>query len=152
MAGALELLYERLKKLEDESRSLYLAALTQQRNFEQQLAALDRFRGIYSSDLVNKGMSGPISHGTYEHYTAFIGRLDNISAEQLKGLQKIKAEVATRLQAFKIAEARRKGVEMLMEKRRLEAATALAKQEQKLSDDLSTNRFFQKSQTSSADY
>ena len=41
---------------------------------------------------------------------------------------------------------------MLMEKRRLEAATALAKQEQKLSDDLSTNRFFQKSQTSSADY
>ena len=152
MAGALELLYERLKKLEDESRALYGADVRQQRSFEVPFVAVDRWRWIYCSDVVNKGMSGPVSHGTYVHYMAFIARLDNISAEQLKVLQKIKAEVATRLQAFKDAESRRKGVEMLMEKRRLEAATALAKQEQKLSDDLSTNRFFQKSQTSSADY
>ena len=74
------------------------------------------------------------------------------NAEKYAKEDKERREVATRLQAFKDAEARRKGVEMLMEKRRLEAATALAKQEQKLSDDLSTNRFFQKSQTSSADY
>lgn len=145
MAQALELLYERLKKQEEDLRAVYLATLQQQRNFEAQLAALDKYRGIYSSDLVNKGMQGPITHGTYEHYTAFIGRLDTISAEQLRGLEKIKAEVSKRLTAFKDAEAKRKGVEMLMEKRSLQAKLKAEKQEQKLSDDLSTNRFFQKS-------
>ncbi len=137
------------KKKEEEARNLYLATLQQKNNFLQQLQALDNFRGIYSSELTNKGMQAPIQHGTYEHYISFIKRLDNISAEQLAGLKKIESEVEKRLNQYKEIEAKRKGLEMLMKKRALEAEAKIAKQEQKLSDDLATNKFFQSSQQKS---
>ena len=144
MSNALELLYERLTKKEEEARSIYMLALQEQRNFEKQLDALNNYRSIYSSELVDKGMKGGMTTSTYSHFTSFINRLDNISAEQLQGFYKIKEETAKKLAFYKEIEAKRKGLEMLIEKRRLQKMVLQNKQEQKMSDDLSTNSYFQK--------
>lgn len=146
MSNALELLYERLTKKEEEARSIYMLSLQEQRNFEKQLDALNQYRSIYSSELVNKGMQGGMTTSTYSHFTSFINRLDNISSDQLQGLFKIKEETSKKLAFYKELEAKRKGLEMLMEKRRLQKLALQNKQEQKMSDDLSTNRYFQNQQ------
>ncbi len=149
MSGALELLYDRLTEKEEEARNAYLAAMESEKNFKRQLDALNQYRSIYSSELVNRGLQGPVATSTYGHYTSFIGRLDKISSEQLSGLRKIQEEIKKRLEFYQGIQAKRKGIEKLLEKRKLQKAILQAKQEQKMSDDLSTNRYFQNQQKSS---
>lgn len=150
MSNALSLLYETLTKKEEEARNIYLAARQSQLNFERQLEALNQYRSTYSSELVNRGMGGrTISPFTYGQYSAFIGRLDTISKDQMAGLERIKKEVEKKLQQYKEIEAKRKGIEMLMDKREKQKLAIQAKQEQKMSDDLSTNRYFQNQQNQS---
>ncbi|MGN1393140.1 MAG: flagellar export protein FliJ [Succinivibrionaceae bacterium] len=144
MRDALSLLYEQLLKKEETARNIYLAAKQTQLNFEKQLDALNQYRSIYSSELSQKGMNSTISNSTYAHYTAFIGRLDTISKEQIIGLQKIKEEVNSKYNDYKAIEAKRKGLESLIEKRSKQKEAFLNKQEQKMSDEFATNRFFAK--------
>ena len=142
MSNALELLYDNLLKKEEQARAINLATLSEEKKFEQQLNALNNYRSIYSSELNAKGFNSPLSNAIYSQYTGFINRLDNISKEQLEGLKKIRIERENKLQAYKEIEAKRKGLEHLMNKRRQEQIDKMNKQEQKLSDDLSTIKAF----------
>ncbi len=142
MANALELLYDNLLKKEEEARGVYLLALQEEKKFEQQLNALNQYRAMYSSELTNRGLQHELSNVVYTQYTSFITRLDNISQEQLSSLAKIRAEREKRFSAYKQLEAKRKGIEFLINKRKHEREVLLNKQEQKLSDDLSTIKAF----------
>jgi flagellar FliJ protein len=85
-----------------------------------------------------------VSTLTFEHYTSFINRLDKISAEQLDGLKKIRLETQDKYDKYKELEAKRKAIELLLEKQKNTKLKKQAIQEQKMSDDLNVNRFFQK--------
>ena len=142
MSNALSLLLERLRDKEDEARNAYLMALESERSFKRQLDALNQYRSFYSSELTNKGLQGPVTTSSYSHFTSFIGRLDKISQEQLDGLRKVQEETAKRLSFYQEIQAKRKAIEFLIEKRHQEKLAREVKQEQKMSDDLATNRYF----------
>jgi flagellar FliJ protein len=144
MANALELLYENLLKKEEEARSVYLMALQEEKKFENQLNALNQYRAMYSQELNSRGFNQELSNIVYSQYTNFINRLDNISVEQLEGLRKMRQAREQHFAAYKQIEAKRKGIEFLINKRREEREAFLNKQEQKLSDDLSTIKSFAK--------
>ena len=142
MSNALSLLLERLRDKEDEARNAYLMALESERSFKRQLDALNQYRSFYSSELTNKGLQGPVATSSYSHFTSFIGRRDKISQEQLDGLRKVQGETAKRLAFYQELQAKRKAIEFLIEKRNQEKLAREVKQEQKMSDDLATNRYF----------
>ena len=142
MSNALALLLERLLDKEEEARNAYLLALESERNFKRQLEALNQYRSFYSSELTDRGLQGPGSTATYSHFASFIGRLDKISTEQLQGLKKVQGETGKRLAFYQEVQAKRKAIEFLIEKRHQEKLAREVRQEQKMSDDLSTNRYF----------
>lgn len=144
MSKALLLVYERLQDQEEQARNVYLAAKNAEANFERQLDALNQYRSIYSNELHERGNQGVVSTLTFEHYTSFINRLDKISAEQLDGLKKIRLETQDKYDKYKELEAKRKAIELLLEKQKNTKLKKQAIQEQKISDDLNVNRFFQK--------
>ncbi len=144
MSKALLLVYERLQDQEEQARNVYLAAKNAEANFERQLDALNQYRSIYSNELQERGNQGVVSTLTFEHYTSFINRLDKISAEQLDGLKKIRLETQDKYDKYKELEAKRKAIELLLEKQKNTKLKKQAIQEQKMSDDLNVNRFFQK--------
>jgi len=144
MSKALLLVYERLQEQEEKARNVYLAAKNAEANFERQLDALNQYRSIYSNELQERGNKGVVSTLTFEHYTSFINRLDKISAEQLDGLKKIRQETQDKYDKYKELEAKRKAIELLLEKQKNAKLKKQEIQEQKMSDDLNVNRFFQK--------
>jgi flagellar FliJ protein len=144
MSKALLLVYERLQDQEEKARNVYLAAKNAEANFERQLDALNQYRSIYSNELQERGNKGVVSTLTFEHYTSFINRLDKISAEQLDGLKKIRKETQDKYDKYKELEAKRKAIELLLEKQKNAKLKKQEIQEQKMSDDLNVNRFFQK--------
>lgn len=144
MSKALLLVYERLQDQEEKARNVYLAAKNAEANFERQLDALNQYRSIYSNELQERGNKGVVSTLTFEHYTSFINRLDKISAEQLDGLKKIRQETQDKYDKYKELEAKRKAIELLLEKQKNAKLKKQEIQEQKMSDDLNVNRFFQK--------
>jgi flagellar FliJ protein len=144
MSKALLLVYERLHDQEEKARNVYLAAKNAEANFERQLDALNQYRSIYSNELQERGNKGVVSTLAFEHYTSFINRLDKISAEQLDGLKKIRKETQDKYDKYKELEAKRKAIELLLEKQKNAKLKKQEIQEQKMSDDLNVNRFFQK--------
>lgn len=144
MSKALLLVYERLQDQEEKARNVYLAAKNAEANFERQLDALNQYRSIYSNELQERGNKGVVSTLTFEHYTSFINRLDKISTEQLDGLKKIRKETQDKYDKYKELEAKRKAIELLLEKQKNAKLKKQEIQEQKMSDDLNVNRFFQK--------
>lgn len=141
MSKALALLSARLLEAENKAAKMLAYSQQEEAKFQRQLTALNEYREVYSSQLLEKGVAGLDSSG-FNHYHTFINKLDHASVQQQQGFQKAKQETTQKRDEWLALQQRRKALEKLLEKKAEKEAIKVAKQEQKLLDEFATFRFF----------
>ena len=80
--------------------------------------------------------------GTLTQYNNFINRLDTASEEQVQALKKADQIIEQKKSEYLQIQAKRKGLEKLLEKKAQKIAEKLSKAEQKLMDESALHSFF----------
>jgi flagellar FliJ protein len=128
-----------LEKEQKASQELQAAELDYQQN-QDRLKNVSDYRLEYMRRLNQRSLEG-IDSATYNHFHAFIAKLDN-AAQQVKiAVHQAKALVETRKKQW--LEQRRKiqAVELLRDKKLAILALAANKQEQKMFDEIATQQY-----------
>lgn len=141
MSKAIELLLEMILKKEEEARNAYLLAVQEKENSLRNLEAINNYREIYTGELINAGKVS-MNTGTLTQYNNFINRLDSASEDQAKALRKADNIIEEKKYEYLQIQAKRKGLEKLLEKQALKIAQKQAKADQKLMDESALHSFF----------
>lgn len=141
MSKAIELLLEMVKKKEEEARNIYLMAVHEKESSLRNLEAINNYREMYTGELINAGKFA-MNTGTLTQYNNFINRLDTASEEQVQALKKADKIIEQKKNEYLQIQAKRKGLEKLIEKKALKMAEKLSKAEQKLMDESALHTFF----------
>jgi flagellar FliJ protein len=119
--------------------NLRQAELEYQQNI-QRLDSVSDYRLEYMKRLSQRSAEGIDSH-TYNHFHAFINKLDNASTQVQIALNQAKAMVAKRKQEWLAQRQKVQAVELLREKKLKMQSVIENKREQKMFDEIATQRF-----------
>ena len=115
MSRAIELLLEMILKKEEEARNAYLLAIREKESGLRNLEAINNYREIYTGELNNAGRQ-IMNTGTLTQYNNFISRLDTASEDQVLALKKADTIIEEKKYIYMQIQAKRKGLEKLLEK------------------------------------
>lgn len=136
-----------LLKLENEKeetlRINYLQASQNLQANQQKLQGLNDFRLEYTQQLHVRGQAGLSSEG-FNQYLAFIAKIEEAIRQQASTVNTAKKVVNQRKTIWLKQQIKAKAVAKLIEKQRLKADVLIAKNEQKMLDEFSSNQFFQR--------
>ena len=136
-----------LLKLEnDKEEGLRVNYLQANQNLQanlQKQQGLNDFRLDYTRQLHEKGQSGLSSAG-FSQYHAFIAKIEEAIRQQVTTTNTAKQVVTQRKALWLKQQMRTKAVAKLIENKKIKADSILAKNEQKMLDELSANQFFQR--------
>ncbi|GAB0109644.1 flagellar export protein FliJ [Pseudoalteromonas distincta] len=136
-----------LLKLENEKeetlRMNYLQASQNLQANQQKLQGLNDFRLEYTQQLHVRGQAGLSSEG-FNQYLAFIAKIEEAIRQQASTVNTAKKVVNQRKTIWLKQQIKAKAVAKLIEKQRLKAGVLIAKNEQKMLDEFSSNQFFQR--------
>jgi flagellar FliJ protein len=139
--------FELLLKLESEKeenlRMSYLQANQNLLANQQKLQGLNDFRLEYSQQLHLKGLSGLSSAG-FGQYHAFIAKIEEAIRQQASTVNTAKQVVSQRKTLWLKQQIKAKAVAKLIENQKVKAAAIVAKNEQKMLDEFTSNQFFQR--------
>jgi len=139
--------FELLLKLESEKeenlRMSYLQANQNLLANQQKLQGLNDFRLEYSQQLHLKGQSGLSSAG-FGQYHAFIAKIEESIRQQASTVNTAKQVVSQRKTLWLKQQIKAKAVAKLIENQKVKAAAIVAKNEQKMLDEFTSNQFFQR--------
>jgi flagellar protein FliJ len=124
------------------AQDFYLAQQHVQDN-QRKLTGLQSYRLDYLRQLqhrANKGL-GAMSFGQHQ---AFIDKLDSACLQQSRVLAQARAAAEQRKTLWLKQQQKRKAVEMLIDKKRLQQARREDRQEQAMLDEIATQRFVRK--------
>ncbi|MFC6439369.1 flagellar export protein FliJ [Bowmanella sp. JS7-9] len=110
---------------------------------KQKLSALQGYRNTYLSDLQKRGMQGLDARAFSQHH-GFLAKLDKACDEQSQQIARAKLVVDQRRQLFLQQQKKRKAVDMLLERKAIEAARKEQRAEQALMDEVATQRFIRR--------
>lgn len=138
---------ETLLKYEQGKEKKAADALRNAENDYQQnlirLQSVADYRLEYMSRLSQRSMSG-LDSATYNHYHAFISKLDYASEQVKIAMHQAKALVAQNKQLWLKQRQKVQAVEMLANKRSLSLAKIADKKEQDMFDEISTQQFLRR--------
>ncbi|MEL0640319.1 flagellar export protein FliJ [Pseudoalteromonas aliena] len=136
-----------LLKLENEKeetlRINYLQASQNLQANQQKLQGLNDFRLEYTQQLHVRGQAGLSSEG-FNQYLAFIAKIEEAIRQQASTVNTAKKVVNQRKTIWLKQQIKAKAVAKLIEKQKLKADVLIAKNEQKMLDEFSSNQFFQR--------
>ena len=139
--------FDLLLKLEsDKEESLRMSYLQANQNLQanqQKLQGLNDFRLEYSQQLHLKGQSGLSSAG-FGQYHAFIANIEEAIRQQASTVNTAKQVVSQRKTLWLKQQIKAKAVAKLIENQKIKAAAVVAKNEQKMLDEFTSNQFFQR--------
>lgn len=139
--------FDLLLKLEsDKEESLRMSYLQANQNLQanqQKLQGLNDFRLEYSQRLHLKGQSGLSSAG-FGQYHAFIAKIEEAIRQQASTVNTAKQVVSQRKTLWLKQQIKAKAVAKLIENQKIKAAAVVAKNEQKMLDEFTSNQFFQR--------
>ena len=139
--------FDLLLKLEsDKEESLRMSYLQANQNLQanqQKLQGLNDFRLEYSQRLHLKGQSGLSSAG-FGQYHAFIAKSEEAIRQQASTVNTAKQVVSQRKTLWLKQQIKAKAVAKLIENQKIKAAAVVAKNEQKMLDEFTSNQFFQR--------
>lgn len=139
--------FDLLLKLEsDKEESLRMSYLQANQNLQanqQKLQGLNDFRLEYSQQLHLKGQSGFSSAG-FGQYHAFIAKIEEAIRQQASTVNTAKQVVSQRKTLWLKQQIKAKAVAKLIENQKIKAAAVVAKNEQKMLDEFTSNQFFQR--------
>ncbi|MCK8119926.1 flagellar export protein FliJ [Pseudoalteromonas sp. 2CM32C] len=139
--------FDLLLKLEsDKEESLRMSYLQANQNLQanqQKLQGLNDFRLEYSQQLHLKGQSGLSSAG-FGQYHAFIAKIEEAIRQQASTVNTAKQVVSQRKTLWLKQQIKAKAVAKLIENQKIKAAAVVAKNEQKMLDEFTSNQFFQR--------
>ena len=139
--------FDLLLKLEsDKEESLRMRYLQANQNLQanqQKLQGLNDFRLEYSQQLHLKGQSGLSSAG-FGQYHAFIAKIEEAIRQQASTVNTAKQVVSQRKTLWLKQQIKAKAVAKLIENQKIKAAAVVAKNEQKMLDEFTSNQFFQR--------
>jgi flagellar FliJ protein len=110
---------------------------------QQKLQGLNDFRLEYSQQLHLKGQSGLSSAG-FGQYHAFIAKIEEAIRQQASTVNTAKQVVSQRKTLWLKQQIKAKAVAKLIENQKIKAAAVVAKSEQKMLDEFTSNQFFQR--------
>ncbi|WP_277054193.1 flagellar export protein FliJ [Pseudoalteromonas marina] len=139
--------FDLLLKLEsDKEESLRMSYLQANQNLQanqKKLQGLNDFRLEYSQQLHLKGQSGLSSAG-FGQYHAFIAKIEEAIRQQASTVNTAKQVVSQRKTLWLKQQIKAKAVAKLIENQKIKAAAVVAKNEQKMLDEFTSNQFFQR--------
>ncbi|WP_457934016.1 flagellar export protein FliJ [Pseudoalteromonas sp. SCSIO 43210] len=139
-------LYLLLKLENDKEENLRMSYLQANQNLQanqQKLQGLNDFRMEYMQQLHVKGQSGLSSAG-FSQYHAFIAKIEEAIRQQASTVNTAKQVVSQRKAIWLKQQIKAKAVAKLIENQKLKADVLIAKSEQKMLDEFSSNQFFQR--------
>ncbi|MBH0056456.1 flagellar export protein FliJ [Pseudoalteromonas sp. SWXJZ94C] len=139
----LDLLLKIENEKEENLRMSYLQANQNLQANQQKLQGLNNFRLEYTQQLHVKGQSGLSSAG-FSQYHAFIAKIEEAIRQQAGTVNTAKQVVIQRKAIWLKQQIKAKAVAKLIEKQKLKADVLVAKNEQKMLDEFSSNQFFQR--------
>lgn len=107
---------------------------------KNKLAGLENYRLDYLRQLQQKGMNG-VQSLSYGQHQSFIGKLDKACEEQNKLISKAKLVADQRRDLWLKQQRKRKAVDMLLDKKAQQRVVQASKEEQKLLDEISIQKF-----------
>lgn len=107
------------------------------------LSSVGDFRLEYMKRVSERSLNG-IDSATYSHYHAFIAKLDNASEQVKIAINQAKALLEQRKKQWLAQRRKVQAVEMLRDKQLVKLALIAAKQEQKMFDEIATQRFIRR--------
>ncbi|MEI8668414.1 flagellar export protein FliJ [Pseudoalteromonas sp. B131b] len=128
---------------EENLRMSYLQANQNLQANQQKLQGLNDFRMEYMQQLHVKGQSGLSSAG-FSQYHAFIAKIEEAIRQQASTVNTAKQVVSQRKAIWLKQQIKAKAVAKLIENQKLKADVLIAKSEQKMLDEFSSNQFFQR--------
>ena len=126
---------------EERLRADFLGAQQHHRLQQQKLQGLTQFRSEYMSQLMSKAQAGLSSAG-FSHYQNFIAKIEQAIAQQSQTVETAKRVMQQRQQLWQQQRIRSEAVAKLIAKKEQQKQVAMAKAEQKMLDEFSTNQFF----------
>ncbi|MCY7294429.1 flagellar export protein FliJ [Alteromonas sp. a30] len=108
------------------------------------LQGLEQYRLDYFRQIQLKGRSEGLKAMTFNQHQDFIAKLDSACEQQRKIIHNAVLAADQRKSIWLQHQQKRKAVEMLLEKKKQEALMKEAKQDQKLMDEVATQRFFRR--------
>lgn len=120
----------------EENKSLEIFAQAQQKiaYYKEQIAKIIEYRQSYIDEIEQKAASG-FAASDYIAYQAFLEKLDNIIEKQQRDLQLLEQDALMKQRLYFDKQKRRKIIESLLEKHRLERIKQENIREQKLLDE-----------------
>ncbi len=109
----------------------------------QKLTNLEQYRLDYLKNIQQTGRAG-VGAKHYSQNLAFVGKLDNACAQQQQHISQAVLAADQRKRQWLEQQQRCKAVEMLLEKRRLEATKKESKAEQDMLDELAAQSYFRR--------
>lgn len=133
-----------MEQRREEQFALRMQQARQQCEYQRKrLQGLENYRTEYLNGALSKGQDG-LQSMRFGHYHAFIGKLDEGIGQQRVKLQRLEAVVEERKQQWLEKQQRRKAIEQLIEKKRIEAAQKQARIEQKNADEYAMQGFMRR--------
>ena len=127
---ALNLLKDQLLEQEQNAALAFAKAQQAHADFIEQLGRLESYRQSYLDQALESGVSGIKAQGLRQ-YQHFIGKLDEAAEQQRQLLESLGKELADKRAQWQQIQAKRKSIEILLEKKAVAKAKELAKTEQK---------------------
>lgn len=109
----------------------------------QKLANLEQYRLDYLKTIQQTGRAG-VGAKHYAQNLSFVGKLDNACAQQQQHISQAVLAADQRKRQWLEQQQRCKAVEMLLEKRRLEASKKESKAEQDMLDEFASQSYFRR--------
>ncbi|WP_432459117.1 flagellar export protein FliJ [Agarivorans sp. QJM3NY_25] len=131
---ALYLMVERLQEQEQDAATEMAQAQQQLNEFETQLAHLQQYRRSYLEQALAKGVDG-LHADSFHQYQLFIQKLEQASVQQGKSIEQIKKNVLLKRKQWLDLQAKRKAMELLIDKQLKLKQQQQMREEQKLLDE-----------------
>lgn len=107
---------------------------------QQKLDGLLQYRLDYFKKIQARGMEG-LEALSFSHHQTFIGKLDKACEQQRALIVNAKQAAQQRKDQWLVQQRKRKAVDLLLEKRRLEQQSKMDKQEQAMMDEVALQKF-----------
>lgn len=139
----LTLLVKVQKEREENLQAHFVRAQQAFLQAEQKYQGLANYRTEYMQQSMQQGAQG-LDGRQYNQYVSFISKLDQALTQQGRLVQQSRNAAEQRRQSWLKMQTKRKALEKLLEKMALNAQQYAERQQQKMSDDVAMQQFFQR--------
>lgn len=141
----LSLLIKIQKEREDNLQGHFVRAQQAYLQAEQKYQGLANYRTEYIQQSLQQGSVG-LGGRQYNQYVSFISKLDQALTQQGRVVQQSRNAAEQRRQSWLKMQTKRKALEKLVEQAQLKAQLLADRQQQKLTDEYATQRFYRQQQ------